>query len=110
MSWKSFLTASVLCVLASPVFAAGPEVIIRPGGEAATGNHLNAAGEWVWNVYINPDMSLNTNGASPGTPVAVEMGLRFNDSVTSATRLNTALFDTLNPGKQIFTWESTSPG
>jgi len=106
MSWKSFLTAGLLCVLASPLFAGTPQVIIRPGGEAATGNHLNAAGQWVWNVYINPDLSLNTNGADPGTPVAVEMGLRFNDTVTGTpTIINPALFDTSNPGKAIFGWE-----
>jgi hypothetical protein len=64
----------------------------------------------VWNVYINPDFSLNTNGAAPGTPVAVELGFVSNRTILSATRLDTALFDTLNPGKQIFGWESTSPG
>ena len=80
MSWKSLLTAGLLCVLASPLFAQpGPTVTVRPGGTFAN-NHLNAAGEWVWNVYINPDMGLNTNGAAPGTPVAAEFGFRFNES------------------------------
>jgi len=105
MSWKSFITAGLFCVLASPLFAGTPTITVRPGGEAATGNHLNAAGQWVWNVYINPDLSLNTNGADPGTPVAVEMGLRFNDNVSSAVVTNPAIFDTLNPGKSIFGWE-----
>jgi len=110
MSWKSFLTAGLLCVLASPLFAQpGPTVTIRPGGTFAN-NHLNAAGEWVWNAYINPDLGLNTNGADPGTPVAAEFGFRFNSAVLSATVLNTTIFDTLNPGKSVFGWESTSPG
>jgi hypothetical protein len=107
MSWKSFITAGLFCVLASPVFAGTPTVTIRPGGTQAS-NHLNANGDWVWNVYINPDLSLNTNGADPGTPVAAEFGFRLNSSVLTATVLNSSIFDTLNPGKQIFTWESNT--
>jgi hypothetical protein len=107
MSWKLFVSAGLLCVLATPVFAVGPELTIRPGGTVAS-NHLNANGEWVWNVYVNPDLSLNTNGADPGTPVAVELGFVFSVPVVSATRINTSIFDTLNPGKSIFGWESTA--
>lgn len=107
MSWKSLITAGLFCVLASPVFAVGPELTIRPGGTDAS-NHLDSTGHWVWNVYINPDLSLNTNGADPGTPVAVELGFDLNAAVSSATRINTSIFDTLNPGKSIFGWESTA--
>ena len=50
MSWKSLVTAGLLCVLASPVFAASavPQLeIISDGLDAATGN-------WVLYVRVAP--------------------------------------------------------
>lgn len=103
MSWKSLITAGLLCVLASPAFAAGPTLGAIPGGTQAS-NRLDANGNWVWNVQITPDY-----GAVPdasGTPVAAELGFTSNNTVSAATMGSG--FDTLNPGKQIFTFESNA--
>jgi len=99
MSWKSFITAGLLCVLASPAFAA-PAVTISNAG-------LNATGQWVWNVRI-----ANTGpGPAPPTgdsPLAAELGFRVTAStLVSAATLNPSTnFDTANPGNKIFTWET----
>ncbi len=68
MSWKSLVTASLLCVLASPAFAV-PQLEITSGGlDPTTGN-------WVWNVRIAP--TTNT------TPVATELGFTANRALKS---------------------------
>ena len=112
MSWKSYLTVGLLCVLASPLFAA-PNMGIVSGGSAASGN-LNASGNWVWTVQVTPDLSLVPDAT--GTPVAVEFGFTGSSTgvvagqgtVVSASQTagEIANFDTLNPGKSIFGWES----
>jgi len=58
MSWKSLVSASLLCVLASPAFAV-PVLDIASGG-------LNANGDWIWNVRIAP--------TAAGTPMDAELG------------------------------------
>ena len=63
MSWKSLVTASLLCALASPAFAV-PTLSITSGGLDAT------TGQWVWNVAITPTAS--------GTPMATELGFTTN--------------------------------
>jgi len=92
MSWKSLVTVSLLCVLASPVFAA-PSLQITSAG-------LNAQGNFVWNVQIS------TSTAS--TPVAAEMGFQIGGTdLLNAARVNQATnFDTLNPGNAIFAWQT----
>ncbi len=101
MSWKSLVTTGLLCIIASPVFAANPTLTITnaPALDPATG-------EYIWTVAITP-----TTGTSPA---AAELG--FRETVTGA-QINSAttgsLFDgtnTQNPGTQIFTWETTDPG
>lgn len=92
MSWKSLVTAGLLCVLASPAFAA-PSLTISNGG-------LDSSGNWIWNV------SVTTSAA--GTPVAAELGLRettTGSQVVSAAK-NATNFDTDNPGTVIFGWET----
>src|SRR4051794_17291390 len=102
MSWKSFLTAGLLCVLASPVFAA-PTMTMVPAGTFAS-NHLDANGNWVWAINITPDYAAVPDAS--GTPLATELGVTSNITVGSATIGSS--FDTPNPGKQIFGWESTT--
>lgn len=92
MSWKSLVTAVLVCVLASPVFAV-PVLNVTNGG-------LNANGNWVWNVRITP--------TAAGTPLAAELGFRESvagSQLVSSTK-NAAVFDTDNPGTQIFNWET----
>jgi hypothetical protein len=89
MSWKSLVTASLLCVVASPVFAA-PSLSITSGG-------LNGDGNWVWNVAITP--------TATGTPLAAELGFTSNRNVINVTNPSPAVWDYANPGNQIFTWE-----
>jgi hypothetical protein len=121
MSWKSFLTAGLFCVLASPVFAAPNMAIVSTGGLTGTGGasgHLNAAGNWIWTVQVTPDLALMPSGDTTGTPVATELGFTTSSTrsgdiagqgtVVSAsqTAAETANFDTPNPGKPIFGWEA----
>jgi len=123
MSWKSLITAGLLCVLASPAFAAPNLGVVSTGGTQASG-HLNAAGNWVWTVQVTPDVSAATVGDTSGTPVAAELG--FTSSSTRSGDVNgqgnvlsaarnpaggTGSFDTLNPGAIIFgTWQNTTNG
>jgi hypothetical protein len=102
MSWKSFVSAGLLCVLASPVFAA-PTMQVVAGGNQASG-HLNTAGNWVWKVQIAPSNPIPTGSS----PLAAELGFRetnANSELLGATNLSTGAgddFDTANPGADIF--------
>ena len=90
MSWKSLVTASLLCVLASPVFAV-PQLEITSGGlDPTTGN-------WIWNVRIAP--TTNT------TPVATELGFGANGALKSVANASPASWDTNTAGNSIFGWE-----
>ncbi len=92
MSWKSLVTAGLLCVLASPAFAV-PSLTISNGG-------LDGSGNWIWNVTVTP--------TAASTPVAVELGLRettAGSQLLTATK-NATNFDTDNPGTVIFGWET----
>jgi len=104
MSWKSFVTAGLLCALAMPAFAA-PTISIVPGGTFSN-NHLNAAGDWVWRVTITPDLSLVPD--SSGTPLAAELGFReTSGELLSAVSPDAATnFLDSNPGSVIFGWET----
>jgi hypothetical protein len=121
MSWKSIVTAGLLCVLASPVFAAPNMSLVSTLGTAASG-HLDANGNWVWTVKVTPDLTLMPSGDTSGTPVAVELGFASTSTrsgdipgqgdVLGAARLNTATnFDTINPGAIVFSsWQNTTNG
>lgn len=92
MSWKNFVTAGLLCVLATPAFAA-PGLKITSGG-------LNASGQWVWNVQVASSVA--------SSPLAAELGFRVTGTgLTSAATVNPVTnFDTANPGSVIFGWEA----
>lgn len=101
MSWKSLVTAGIICVLASPVFAA-PSITITSGG-------LNAQGNWVWTVQASNSNPVPTGGS----PLAVELGFNLTSAdLLSAVRLNQATnFDKLNPGNPIFpAWQTGANG
>ena len=104
MSWKSFITASLLCILATPVFAAAvPQLeMVSDGLDPATG-------QFVWYVRVAPSDAARTNpnGPSTGSPMAVELGFRTNaaHTLTSVTNQLPTLWDTDTPGKTIFGWE-----
>jgi hypothetical protein len=114
MSWKSLVTTGLLCVLASPVFAALPDVgVVKGGGQAGTNGNLDAAGNWVWNVTVSPNAAAVPDAT--GTPMAAELGFTSSSTGTvagqgnliNAARLNQATnFDTLNPGTGIFAWQT----
>src|SRR3954470_21613318 len=114
MSWKSFITAGLFCVLASPVFAlTAPTLGVVSNTGTSSSGHLNAAGNWVWTVQITP-----TYGDVPdasGTPVAAELGFASSavagfagtpstgqGDLISVANATPAVFDTNNPGNSIF--------
>ena len=68
MNAKILGFATLLCAIVSTAFAA-PSFTAVPGGVQA--------GNWVWNIDLTPDLSLNTNHAHPGTPMAAEFGFRL---------------------------------
>jgi hypothetical protein len=99
MSWKSLVTAGLLAIVASPVFAAAtPQLEITSGG-------LDASGNWVWNVRVAP--STTGAAATGGTPLATELGFTTARNVVSVTNAAPATWDTATAGNQIFTWETT---
>ena len=112
MSWKSFVTAGLLCLLASPVLAV-PLVEIVPGGTFAS-NHLNEDGDWVWHVRIyqtdDPIVDVDDGGSlAPGSPLGVELGFKeMVSTLLSAANLNDGFDFTSNPGNGIFGWEVLS--
>ena len=92
------LTAILFAV--TSVASAAPTLNVIPGGVQG--------GNWVWNVAITPDLSLIPDGS--GTPVGVEFGFRLTGAqLVSATITNSLDFDTRNPGRKIFGWETPDP-
>lgn len=106
MSWKSLLTAGLLCVLATPAFAAPT---LRVTGSI---NNKNASPVRVWNVAAGPDIALD-----PTTALALELGFEAvggnilsiqatpNMAAAAAPAAARVDFDT-NPGNVIFGWET----
>lgn len=94
MTVKNFVFASILLAIVSPVHAA-PSMTVIPQGIQA--------GNWVWQVNVTPDLAI----AGGSTPLAVELGFRLTgDPLVSVTNLSPLIFDTNNPGKVIFGWET----
>jgi hypothetical protein len=126
MSWKSIVTAGLVCLLASPVFAlTAPTLgVVSTAGTAANG-HLDANGNWLWTVNVTP-----TYGDVPdasGTPIAAELGFNAGvvtglggtpstgqGNILSAVRnpaSGTGSFDTINPGNVVYSsWQTAGNG
>lgn len=95
MNWKNTVIAIALCALAPPATAA-PVLDVTPGGLQG--------GNWVWDVSVTPDLVL----AGGSTPIAVELGFRLSgDPLVNVTNVSPSSFDTNNPGKVIFGWETS---
>jgi hypothetical protein len=96
MNTKIIGFATLLCAIVSPLLAA-PTMTITPAGVQS--------GDWVWNVSLTPDLTLN-----PDTPLAVELGFRLSGgSLLSVANINPSEFDASNPGNTIFGWEVPYP-
>lgn len=94
MTWKTFISASLLCGIAPSLFAA-PGLTIVPGGIQA--------GNWVWDVAITPDLV----AAGGLTPVNFELGFRLTGApLLSASNINPLEFEASLPGDVIFGWET----
>src|SRR5438874_8873650 len=101
MSWKSFLSLGLICVLASPAFAVGPNMGIISTAGAQSSGHLNTAGNWVWTSQITPDLTIASGGA---TPVGSELGYTSSSTrsgdiagqgnLISVANANPSVFDT----------------
>ena len=92
MNRNNFGPAALLCLVASPLYAA-PILNVEPGGVQA--------GNFIWDVSITPDLDI----AGGSTPMALELGFRLTGApLLSATNINPAEFDTPNPGQVIFGW------
>ncbi len=105
MSWKSYLTAGLLCVLASPAFAA-PTLTV-------TGSRLTKPASGtpvrVWNIAVTPDFT-STAGAS--TPLALELGFEAtggNILSINVTGNEARVPSANNPGNKIFGGETIDP-
>lgn len=114
MSWKSFVTAGLLCVLASPAFAA-PTVSMTHNGTQANA-YLNDDGNWVWTVVLSqsnpavdlpdPDGGGPLGDPTPGSPLAAELGFTAAGGALVSASKNATDFDKDNPGNVIFGWEA----
>jgi len=109
MSWKSLVSAGLLCVLASPAFA-GPTLNI-------TGGILNqvtapAVPVRIWNVAAGPDLALDPAGSS----LEIELGFEAigGNILSISTLANEAaaaapavgrVEQPSQPGNRIFGWE-----
>lgn len=94
MSWKSFVSAGLLCILATPVFAQ-PTLRVTSGG-------LDVNNNWIWNVSVETGFA--------DSPAAAELGFRTSRPIVSVTRgTEFSGTNTDNPGNEIFGWETLSP-
>jgi hypothetical protein len=102
MSWKSIVTAGLLCVVASPSFA-DPTLTVT--GSRLTLPPVPANARRVWNIAVAPDLALSPTGS----PLAVELGFRAtggNIISASAAQNATRVEHADNPGNVVFGWEA----
>ena len=96
MSWKSIVITGLLCVLASPAWAA-PSASAKVLG-------LDTAGNWVWQVNVTPDALLFADSGPLGTPpntvggsVALEIAATASNRNLVSAAKNAANFTADNP-------------
>ncbi len=107
MSWKSIVSAGVLCVLASPVFG-DPTLTVT--GSRLTLPPVPANARRVWNVAVSPDLVLSPTGS----PLAVELGFRatggniisISGAQNAPSRVEHEDDPNGQPGNRIFGWEA----
>jgi hypothetical protein len=105
MTCKNFVAAVLLCVLTSPAFAAPTVDASDLNGTAESSGHLDADGNWIWNIRIyQSEPPVDLPGLPPGSPLAAEIGFQTDRAVQSVA-INTFDFDDPNPGNVIFGWE-----
>jgi hypothetical protein len=114
MSWKSFVTAGLLCALASPAFAQPSVSVVANGTESSS--HLNSLGQWVLTIRLaqsnpvvdlpDPDGPGGEDDPVPGSPLAAELGFESSNDLVGAAIATPAVFDDDNPGNVIFGWET----
>jgi hypothetical protein len=107
MSWKSIVIAGLLCVLASPALAV-PTV-------SATLLGLDTAGNWVWQVNVDPDDALFTNPADTpdrgtGGSTAIEVGVEATGRGVVSAAKNATNFPSDNPGVAPAGWGADIDG
>jgi PEP-CTERM motif-containing protein len=105
MSWKSIVTAGVLCVLASPAIA-DPTLTVTGGRltRAAANNRR------VWNVAVAPDLALSPTGS----PLALELAftaaggniLSISGAQNAPSRVEHEDDPNGQPGETVFGWEA----
>jgi hypothetical protein len=108
MSWKSIVTAGVLCVLASEAFAQGPTLAVTGGRQTRTAVAGNL--RRVWNVAVAPDLTVSPTGS----PLAVELGFRatggnilsISGAQNAPSRVEHEDDPNGQPGETIFGWET----
>lgn len=100
MSWKSIVTAGLLCFVASPALAV-PTASAKVLG-------LDVNGNWVWQVNVTPDAALFTNTGANGTPpntiggsVALETGIVASNRNLVSIGKNATNFPNDDPGTAI---------
>jgi hypothetical protein len=99
MSWKSLVSAGLLCIVASPAFAVATLQAVK-GGTEATG-FLNADGNWVWRINITP---------TGGSAVSTEIGFRETTTAELLDAIaNTTNFNANNTGAKVFSWQPDPP-
>ena len=110
MSWKSIVIAGLLCVLAAPVFA----LEANPITSKLLG--LDTAGNWVWEISVDPDQTTFTNPVEVTRPRIVATVARWRSSwalrttgrgVVSAAK-NATNFPSDNKGNGPAGWGETS--
>lgn len=98
MSWKSLVITGLLCVVASPAFAA-PTATAKVLG-------LDVNGKWVWSVTVTPDATLFSDNPPNGVggSVALEIGATASNRNLISAGANVTNFPNANPGKADAAW------
>ena len=104
MSWKSIVTAGLLCVVASPALGAAT------AGARVLGLDVN--GNWVWSVEVTPDAQLFAPNPPNGTggSVALETGITASQRNLVSVGKDATNFPNDNPGTAIGAGFPTGPG
>src|SRR5688500_10118990 len=110
MSWKSLVSAGLLCVMASPVLAA-PTLTVT--GSRRTTSTTGANNVRIWNIAVAPDLAHHPTGS----PLALELAFRATggnilgissdqNEAPEATRVEKEDDPNGQPGERVFGWET----